>query len=117
MFLSGQGKFFRLKKQDKEEKRGRATNSPFFCSLVLISFFLLPNPSHNRAGCSDAKRQLRRSLKDFAQPFLDPGFQQPVVENLHRPLLERAGAADEPVAVGAFDLHIEQTRQSRVAGI
>ncbi len=39
------------------------------------------------------------------------------MENLDRPLLERARAADEPIAVRAFDFHIEQSRQARVAGI
>ena len=39
------------------------------------------------------------------------------MKNLDRPLLERAGAADEPVAVRAFDLDIEQPRQARVAGV
>ena len=36
------------------------------------------------------------------------------MKNLDRSLLQRAGAADEPVAVRAFDLDIEQPGQARV---
>ena len=50
-------------------------------------------------------------------PPLNPRFQQPVMENLDRSLLQRAGAADEPVAVRAFDFDIEKPCQARVFGV
>ena len=39
------------------------------------------------------------------------------MENLDRSLLQRAGAADEPVAVRAFDFDIEKPCQARVFGV
>ncbi|PAV69350.1 hypothetical protein WR25_20170 [Diploscapter pachys] len=42
---------------------------------------------------------------------------QPVVEHADRTLLQRAGAADEPIAVRAFHHDIEQAHQPRIAGV
>ena len=39
------------------------------------------------------------------------------MKNLDRSLLQRARAADEPVAVRAFDLDIEKPGQARVFGV
>src|SRR3546814_9094256 len=42
---------------------------------------------------------------------------QPIVEQPHRALHQRARAAHEPVAVGAFDLDIEQPREPIVVRV
>src|SRR3546814_8373058 len=47
----------------------------------------------------------------------DSGGQQPVVEQLDRGLAERARTADEPIAVGAVDVEIEQADEARIVSV